>query len=89
MQKTCSIAVGIPCSLKIRISRLAKQNGMSVCELVELGLRLYLVELENGGALKTGRADDVVAVGNNRGKRCRNASFLLCRRAMKRRRSGV
>ena len=67
------MAIGIPCSLKIRVSQLAKQNGMSVCELVEQCLRLCLDELENCGALKAGRSDAMVAMGNNRGKRCRNA----------------
>ena len=80
------MAIGIPCSLKIRISQLAKQNGTSVYELVEWGLRLYLDELENGGALKAGRSDAMVAMGNNRGKRRRNA---LCRTVMKKRRSDV
>ena len=83
------MTIGIPCSLKIRLSQLAKQNGMSVCALVEEGLHLYLDELENGGALKAGRADAMVAMGNNRGKRRRNAPFLLCRTVMKNRRSDV
>jgi len=83
------MAIGIPCSLKIRISRLAKQNGTSVCEFVEWGLRLYLDELENGGALKASRSDAMVTAGNNRGKRRRNAPFLLCRRVMQKRRSDV
>ena len=77
------MTIGIPCSLKIRLSQLAKQNGMSVCALVEEGLHLYLDELENGGALKAGRADAMVARGNNRGKRRRNAPLLLCRTVMK------
>lgn len=89
MRKMCSIVIGIPCSLKIRVSQLAKQNGVSVCELVEWGLRLYLDKLENGGALKAGRSDAMVAMGNNRGKRRRNAPFLSCRTvAKKRRRDG-
>ncbi len=71
------MAIGIPCALKIRVSRLAKQNGMSVCELVEWGLRLYLDELENGGALQAGRSDAMVTMGKNRGKRRRNAPVLL------------
>lgn len=78
MRKMCSMAIGIQCSLKVRLSRLAEQNGMSVCELVEWGLRLYLDELEKGDALKAGRSDAMVAMGNNRGKRRRNAPFLLC-----------
>ena len=77
------MTIGIPCSLKIRLSQLAKQNGMSVCALVEEGLHLYLDELENGGALKAGRSDTMVAMGHNRGKRRRNAPFLLCRTVMK------
>lgn len=81
------MAIGIPCSLKIRISRLAKQNGASICEFVEWGLRLYLDELENGGALEASRSDAVVTSGNNRGKRRRNAPFLLCRTVVKKRRS--
>jgi hypothetical protein len=83
------MTIGIPYSLKIRLGRLAKQNGVSVCALVEWGLCLYLDELENGGALKAGRSDAMVAMGNNRGKRHRNAPFLLCRRFMKKRRGDV
>jgi len=78
------MAIGIPCALKIRICRLAKQNGMSARELVEWGLRLYLDALENGGALKTGCKDAMTAAGHGREKRCRPAPCLSCRTTGKR-----
>ena len=89
MRKMCSMAIGVPCSVKIRLSQLAKQNGMSVCELVKWGLRLYLDELENGAISKAGRTDAIVTMENNRGKRRRNAPFLSCRTVVKKRRSNV